>query len=89
MDDLIAELIAFIKARLEEESETALALSELGEQLGARDAESAAAVRARVAEDKTVALTLVELAEYLGEDLRPMASLWKNHADYQQEWAPS
>jgi hypothetical protein len=82
------EIGQFIRARLEEDSETALALSELGEQLGARDTESAAAVRTRVAEDKTVALTLLELAEYLGEDLRPLASLWKNHTDYRADWVP-
>lgn len=82
------EIGRFIRARLEEDTEIALAMSELGEQLGARAADSAAAVRAKVNEDKEVALALLELGEQRGEDRRTMASIWKKHSDYRPEWAP-
>lgn len=82
------ELGEFIRVRIEEDTEIFLALSELGEQLGARDAASAAALREQVNDDKVLALAGLELAEEQGEDLRKMASLWKNHADYRADWAP-
>lgn len=82
------ELGEFIRARIEEDSEVAFAMSELGEQLGVRDAVGAAAFRTKVSEDKVIALTLLELAEYQREDLRSMASLWKGHGEYRAEWAP-
>lgn len=82
------EIGEFIRARIEEDSEIAIAMSELGEQLGVKDAASAAAVRGGVHENKVIALTLLEVAEDGGEDLRSMASLWKGHGEYLAEWAP-